>query len=104
MRVPSLRELRRRRPANVVILPTAADRQVQQRYGRDFITAKRALIDSQGVEFPHQLPAWRQIEREAESLDLRADVPPFDPGNPAHVRAWESLWSLGRMPWPSGRE
>lgn len=28
---------------------------------------------------------------------LRADVPPFDPGNPAHLRAWESLWDLGQM-------
>lgn len=27
---------------------------------------------------------------------LRADVPPFDPGNPAHLRAWETMWDLGR--------
>lgn len=27
---------------------------------------------------------------------LRADVPPFDPGNPAHLRAWECMWDLGQ--------
>ncbi len=27
---------------------------------------------------------------------LRADVPPFDPSNPAHLRAWESLFDLSR--------
>lgn len=27
---------------------------------------------------------------------LRADVPPFDPGNPAHLRAWETMFDLGR--------
>lgn len=28
---------------------------------------------------------------------LRADVPAFDPSNPAHLRAWESLFDFGRM-------
>jgi len=23
---------------------------------------------------------------------LRPDVPPFDPTNPDHLRAWEALW------------
>lgn len=27
---------------------------------------------------------------------LRADVPPFDPTNPAHLRAWETIWDIGR--------
>ena len=26
---------------------------------------------------------------------LRADVPPFDPTNPAHLRAWESMFDFG---------
>lgn len=26
---------------------------------------------------------------------LRADVVPFDPTNPAHISAWESLWDFG---------
>jgi hypothetical protein len=27
---------------------------------------------------------------------LRADVPPFDPNNPAHIEAWETLFDFGR--------
>lgn len=27
---------------------------------------------------------------------LRADVPPFDPSNPEHLRAWEALFDLGK--------
>ena len=26
---------------------------------------------------------------------LRADVPPFDPNNPVHLRAWESMFDFG---------
>lgn len=33
---------------------------------------------------------------------LRADVPPFDPTNDAHLRAWESLFDLGKR--ESGHE
>jgi hypothetical protein len=25
----------------------------------------------------------------------RADVPPFDPCNPRHVEAWETMWRFG---------
>ena len=25
---------------------------------------------------------------------LRTDVPPFDPNNPRHLRAWEAMWDL----------
>lgn len=28
---------------------------------------------------------------------LRADVPAFDPSNPAHLRAWEAMFDFGRM-------
>ena len=28
---------------------------------------------------------------------LRADVPPFDPTNPAHIAAWESVIDMGRV-------
>lgn len=28
---------------------------------------------------------------------LRAGVPPFDPNNDSHLRAWESLWAIGQM-------
>lgn len=27
---------------------------------------------------------------------LRADVPPFDPANPNHLRAWEAIWDLAQ--------
>lgn len=27
---------------------------------------------------------------------LRADVPPFDPSNPNHLRAWEAIWDCGQ--------
>lgn len=35
--------------------------------------------------------------RGALPRQLRADVPPFDPGNETHVRAWEKLYDLGRL-------
>lgn len=95
-RTPSLRELRRKLPANVVILPTAPDRQVQLHFGRAYGPAKRALLASQSVAFPYQLPATREAERLAKSLELRADVPRFNPRNPAHQRTWESLWDFGQ--------
>lgn len=101
MRTPSLRELRRACPANVAILPTAAAQQVQQHSGRvaeqrAHIKARRELAASQPVAFPFKFPGEREAERQAQSLELRPDVPPFDPGNPAHLRAWETIWSIGQ--------
>ena len=37
------------------------------------------------IPFPQPLPR------------LRDDVPPFDPTNPAHLRAWEAMFDLGRV-------
>jgi hypothetical protein len=34
---------------------------------------------------------------------LRADVPPFDPNNPAHLRAWESMFDLGQWELRNGK-
>jgi len=93
-RNPSLRELRRNLPQNVVILPTAAQRQVEQRWNDATRAAKRGLIANQAVKFPYQLPFWREAERQAQSLELRPDVPPFDPTNPAHLRAWEAFFDF----------
>jgi len=93
-RAPSLRELRRACPANVAILPTAAARQVQQNYGRAYGQAKRSLIASQSLTFPYKPPWVREDERQLQSLVLRPDVPPFDPGNPRHLRAWEAIWGF----------
>ena len=36
------------------------------------------------IPFPKPLPR------------LRPDVPRFDPTNPAHLRAWESMFDFGR--------
>lgn len=104
VRTPSLRELRRERPANVVILPNAPARKVQQQYGRAYAKAKREIIASQAVAFPYELPAMRERARLDASPELRADVPPFDPGNPKHLRAWEVIWDASRRPWRSDRE
>jgi len=35
---------------------------------------------------------------------LRPDVPPFDPDNPAHIAAWESMYDLGKMELARRRE
>jgi hypothetical protein len=103
-RAPSLRELRRKLPANVAILSTAPDRQVKQHYGRAYGPAKRALLAGQSITFPFKEPRVRAAERLDTTLELRADVPPFDPRNPAHLRAWESMWDLGQRPWRSDGE
>ena len=104
VRTPSLRELRLQRPANVAILPTATERKVQQRYGRAYAKAKREMIASQAVAFPFKFPGERQAAQRADNPNLRADVPPFDPCNPRHLRAWESIWDMGRASLPSDRE
>lgn len=93
-RTPALRELRRNLPQNVVILPTAARRQVEQRWNDVTRAAKQELIASQAVKFPYQLPFWREANRQAQSLELRAGVPTFDPTNPAHLRAWEAFFDF----------
>ena len=104
IRAPSLRQLRRDHPANVAILPCAPARQVQQRFGRAYGIAKRELLASQAVAFPYEPPWAREEKRSAQSLELRAGVPAFDPGNPAHLRAWEAIWDLAMRPKQSDGE
>lgn len=103
-RTPSLRELRRACPENVAILPTAAARQVQQPCGPARAKARRELAAGQAVAFPYKPPWIRREEREAQSLELRADVPPFDPSNPRHLRAWEALWEAANRRWQPEQE
>lgn len=103
-RTPSLRELRRACPVNVAILPTAPARQVQQPCGPARAKARRELAAGQAMTFPYKPPWVRREEREAQSLELRADVPSFDPGNPRHLRAWEAIWDFGKRSWPSDGE
>jgi hypothetical protein len=106
-RVPSLRELRRKCPANVVILPTAPTCKVKQKLGLGYQEAKRELLARQVRAFPDKSPAQREreaTEREALSLELRADVPPFDPSNPRHLRAWESVYDLSQRSWERDKD
>jgi hypothetical protein len=65
MRSPSLRDLRRNLPENVVILPTAAPRQVQQGSNKAGRAERRALRDAQTTRFPHKQPGVRQAEKRA---------------------------------------
>jgi hypothetical protein len=104
MRTPSLRELRRNCPANVVILPTAPARQVQQPCGPARAKARRELAAGQAIAFPYKPPWKRREEQEAQSLELRAGVPPFDPCNPAHLRTWEAIWEAARFPYRPEQE
>lgn len=45
---------------------------------------KPAGLPGKIIPFPQPLPR------------LRADVPPFDPTNPAHLRAWEAIFDFGQ--------
>jgi Lon protease-like protein len=64
-RMPSLREVRRRCPKNVVILPTAANRQVRQDDNLIGARARRKLRDCQVVKFPYIAPYAREADRAA---------------------------------------
>lgn len=67
-RTPSLRELRRNRPENVVILPGAANAQVQQPCNKAGRAARRAKRESQRQSFPHKNPGVRQVEKRAAAI------------------------------------
>lgn len=67
-RTPSLRELRKKCPENVVILPTAASRQVQQRYNRDFRAAAGELRELHAARFRFAPPHAREALRRARRL------------------------------------
>lgn len=61
------------RAPNVVCLPTAAPRQVQQHYNRAASAARRAAREQQGVKFPHRCPVDRVADKRAAVL---VDVKP----------------------------
>jgi hypothetical protein len=44
------------------------------------------------IQFPERAPR------------LQPDVPPFDPSNVSHLRAWEALWDYGQSNRSHGRE
>lgn len=74
-RAPSLRELRHALPENVVILPTAQARQVQQKLSRAYGKATRELRQAQGREFPNKPPYVREAERRAAVIAATLDCP-----------------------------
>lgn len=39
---------------------------------------------------------FTQREKPQPLPRLRDGVPPFDPMNPAHLRAWEAIWDFGK--------
>ena len=47
--------------------------------------------------------ADRRVTKVALSPVLRADVLPFDPTNPSHLRAWEAMYDLGQAALRSER-
>jgi hypothetical protein len=49
--------------------------------------AKRTL---EAANPPDNIYQFRLVPR-----PLRADVPPFDPNNSAHLRAWENMYDFG---------
>lgn len=72
---PSLRQLRGKLPENVVILPTAPDRQVQQNYNRASRAAKLALREAQ--PWPREFidPRRRECLKRAEVINSVKQTP-----------------------------
>lgn len=62
---PSLRQLRANLPDNVVILPTAAPRQVQQPQNRAGRLARQVMREQAGGRFNFKFPTMREAERRA---------------------------------------
>lgn len=85
----SLRELRRKKPANVVILPAAASMQVRQSTNRAGCAARKAMKERQKQKFPYKHPHMREAEKLARAL-LEVD------GNPGLILAQAMLAQLDR--------
>ncbi len=76
--------------SNVLKLPTAGQPRVRQTASRDF---RLRFLESEALAIKPIVEAARAAKQ--RSTVLRADVPPFDYHNPAHLRAWESIYDLG---------
>ena len=100
----SLRSLRRDLPENVVILPTAAQRQVQQRWNKETRAAKRALQEAHPWPGEHLFPGQREAIRRAKvirsverSAALRiavAALGALDDASRAKAMSWLAVESL----------
>lgn len=67
-RTPSIRQLRRALPDKVVILPTAASRQVAQPQTREARQARQLARAAGAARFNHKFPGMREAERRAEAM------------------------------------
>lgn len=68
-RVPSLRELRRKRPENVAILPTASPRQVRQNQSREARALRRAFHETNPWRGEYLYPGQREAIKRAEIIN-----------------------------------
>lgn len=74
-RAPSLRDLRRNCPDNVVILPTAAPRQIHQQWNKETRAAKRALRDAHPWPGESLFPSQREAIKRAETINQVRQTP-----------------------------
>ena len=74
-RAPSLRQLRSKLPDKVIILPTAANAQVQQQNNTAGRAARLAKRKSQRHTFPFKLPGVREAEKRAAAIVAVASDP-----------------------------
>ena len=104
-RVPSIRELERRNDPNVVILPTAARRQVQQNYNESTRAERRRLREENPWPGQHLYPGQRraienaklvqEVERTPELAMLLAIFAALDPETRAKVDEQLALMGIG---------
>jgi hypothetical protein len=74
-RAPSLRDLRRNRPDNVVILPTAAPRQIHQQWNKETRAAKRSLCAAHPWPGERLFPGQREAIKRAEAVNSAKQTP-----------------------------
>lgn len=74
-RAPSLRDLRRNAPDNVVILPTAAPRQICQQWNKETRAAKRALCEAHPWPGERLFPGQRKAIKRAETINSAKQTP-----------------------------
>lgn len=67
-RQPSLRTLRRKRPDNVAILPSAATTQISQPQSKASRATRQTMRESQSTTFPYKHPNRRSAEAHATAI------------------------------------
>jgi hypothetical protein len=77
-----------RAASNVVRLPTAAKRKVNNH---------RCVAQSWAAKMAREEEPWPGTYLAPSERRGESPMPAFDPNNPAHVAAWESLCRLGML-------